>query len=148
MHARSTSPRGGANTPAKEDPTAQRAVAAAAAMAPEDSDDRLPTDSVRAVSLPAVRALPLHAMPHTAVQCLQETLGRGEWPSRGSQGVCYTAHTYLPLDVPSEPKASVVLARDEDVQSSLPPDVGAMVKDNFGTYALPSVHAWSRDHGR
>src|SRR5882672_1695832 len=109
MHARSTSPRGGANTPAKEDPTAQRAVAATASMAPEDSDDRLPIDSVRTVPLPAGRAPQPHAMPHTAVQCRQETLGRGEWLSRGSQGVCYTAHTYLPLDVPSESKASVVL---------------------------------------
>ena len=103
--ARSTPPRGGAKTPAKADPTAQRAVAAVASTAPEDSDDKLPTDSVMAAPLLAVRALPLHAMLHMARRCLQYTLDKGERLPRGFRGVCYTVHIYLPLDAPSQSRS-------------------------------------------
>ena len=92
IHARSTSPHGGANTPAKADPTAQRAVVAAASTAPEGSDDRLPIDLVTAAPLLAVRALPLHAMPHTAVRCLQRLWTRARGYHEASEGFVTQTH--------------------------------------------------------
>src|SRR5712691_7152114 len=60
-----------------------------------------PTYSVMADHPPAMPARSPHAMPHKAMLCLPQTLGRGELRSRCCLWVCYTAHTYLPLYAPS-----------------------------------------------
>ena len=101
IHAGSTAPRGGTNTQAQTETTEQRAVAAAAATGPVDYDDRLPTYSVMADHLAAVPTRSPHAVPHKALLCLPQTLGRGELRSRCCLWVCYTAHTCLPLYAPS-----------------------------------------------
>jgi hypothetical protein len=108
-HAGSTSPRGGTNPLAQAETTAQRAGAAAAATAPADSDDRLPTYSGMADHLPAVPTRSPHARPHKGVLCRPQPLGRGEWCSRCCLGVCYTTHTCLPLDAPSSEVALLAI---------------------------------------
>src|SRR5215813_7430625 len=108
-HAGSTSPRGRVNTQAKEETIEPRAVAAATATGPEDSDDRLPIDSVMMECLPAVPDRSPHAMPYKAVPCLQQTLDRSALRQGCFLWVCYTAHICLPLYAPSLSEASVVL---------------------------------------
>ena len=91
-----------------------------------------------AAPLLAVRALPLHAMPHPAVRCLQYTLDKGERLPRGFRGVCYTVHIYLPLDAPSKSEAAAVLVRDEDVQLSL-----ASIRRSHGPgNSSPTARKW------
>ena len=77
------------------------AAPAAAATGLADYDNRLPTYSVMADHPPAMPARSPHAMPHKAMLCLPQTLGRGELRSRCCLWVCYTAHTCLPLYAPS-----------------------------------------------